>query len=163
MSSRPVSGIQHRHRVPVTSPQPPDRVRARPVLHLEGPAALPPSCDRQDRSAPTRRADTFVAAPRDPNRASKLFFQSDVLTTMVSPSGVFEIVRVVGRGLVSIAKVHAIVAGAHHAPSEPEMTRARFGLSDRNGFVKPSSGSVSNCSCPGGVNDEQWDLASPEF
>src|SRR5262249_18707817 len=143
MSSRPVSGIQHRHRVPVTSPQPPDRVRARPVLHLEGPAALPPSCDRQDRSAPTRRADTFVAAPRDPNRASKLFFPSDVLTTMVSPSGVFEIVRVVSCDLVSIAEVHAIIAGAHHAQSEPEMARDRFGLLERHGFVKSSSGSVS--------------------
>src|SRR5262249_25408476 len=62
---------------------------------------------------------------------------------MVSPSGVFEIVRVVGRGLVSIAKVHAIVAGAHHAQSEPEMARDRFGLLERHGFVKSSSGSVS--------------------
>jgi hypothetical protein len=40
--SRPASGTQRRHRVPVTSPQPPDRVRARPVLHLQEPAALPP-------------------------------------------------------------------------------------------------------------------------
>src|SRR5262245_40852387 len=55
---------------------------------------------------------------------------------MVSPSGVFEIVRVVGRGLVSIAKVHAIVAGAHHAQGEPEMARDRFGLLERHGFVK---------------------------
>src|SRR5262249_2679732 len=62
--------------------------------------------------------------------------------------GIFEIVRVVGRGLVSIAKVHAIVAGAHHAQSEPEMARDRFGLLERHGFVKSSSGSVStatNC------------------
>src|SRR5216683_7208865 len=33
-----------RARVPVTSPQPPDRVRAPPVLHLEEPAA---SCHQQ--------------------------------------------------------------------------------------------------------------------
>jgi hypothetical protein len=36
-------------------------------------------------------------------------------------NGVFEIVRVVGRGLVSIAKVHAIVARAYLAQSEPEV------------------------------------------
>src|SRR5262245_6127602 len=56
---------------------------------------------------------------------------------------VFEIVRVVSRGLVSIAEVHAIVAGAHHAQSEPEMARDRLGLLERHGFVKSSSGSVS--------------------
>jgi hypothetical protein len=33
--------------------------------------------------------------------------------------GIFEIVRVVGRGLVSIAEVHAIGARAHLAQSEP--------------------------------------------
>jgi hypothetical protein len=48
-------------------------------------------------------------------------------------TGVFEIVRVVGRGLVSIAEVHAIVAGAHHAQSEPEMARDRFGFLVRHG------------------------------
>src|SRR5262245_25397177 len=58
--------------------------------------------------------------------------------------GVFEIVRVVGRGLVSIAEVHAIIARAHLAQSEPEMARDRFGLLKRHGFVKSSSGSVSN-------------------
>src|SRR5262245_26172812 len=56
-------------------------------------------------------------------------------------NGVFELVRVVGRGLVSIAEVHAIIAGAHHAQSEPEMARDRFGLLERHVFV--SSGSVS--------------------
>jgi hypothetical protein len=40
-----------------------------------------------------------------------------------SIDGVFEIVRVVGRGLVSIAEMHAIVTGAHHPQSEPEMAR----------------------------------------
>jgi hypothetical protein len=40
--------------------------------------------------------------------------------------GVFEIARVVGRGFVSIAEVHAIVAGAQLAQSEPEMARDRF-------------------------------------
>ena len=43
MSSRPASGIQRQaiatgSAIPVT-PRPPDRVRARPVLHLEEPAA----------------------------------------------------------------------------------------------------------------------------
>ena len=36
---------------------------------------------------------------------------------------VLEIVRVVGRGLVSIPEVHAIVARAHLAQGEPEMAR----------------------------------------
>jgi hypothetical protein len=35
--------------------------------------------------------------------------------------------RVVGRGLVSIAEVHATVAGTQLAQSEPEMARDRFG------------------------------------
>src|SRR5262249_4061941 len=49
--------------------------------------------------------------------------------------GVFQIVRVVGRGLVSIAEVHAIVVGAQLAQSEPEMARDRFGFLERHGFV----------------------------
>jgi hypothetical protein len=49
--------------------------------------------------------------------------------------GVFEIVRVVGRGFVSIAEVHAIVAGAHLAQGEPEMARDRFGFLERHGFL----------------------------
>ena len=56
---------------------------------------------------------------------------------------VFETISVVGRGLVSIAEVHAIVARAHLAKSEPEMTSDRFGFSERHGFVKSSSGSTS--------------------
>jgi hypothetical protein len=40
--------------------------------------------------------------------------------------GVFEIVRVVGRDIVSIAEADAIVAGAQLAQSEPEMARDRF-------------------------------------
>jgi hypothetical protein len=47
---------------------------------------------------------------------------------------VFETVSVVGRGLVSIAEVHSIVARAHLAKSEPEMTSDRFGFSERHGF-----------------------------
>ena len=55
--------------------------------------------------------------------------------------GVFEAVRVVGRGLVSITKVHAIVARAHPAQSEPEMARDRFGFLKRHGLweVQPRS------------------------
>src|SRR5262245_24487169 len=49
--------------------------------------------------------------------------------------GVFEVVRVVGRGLVSIAEVHAIVAGAKLAQSEPEVARDRFCFLERHGFV----------------------------
>ena len=49
--------------------------------------------------------------------------------------GVFEIVRVVGRGLVSIAEVHAIVARAYFAQSEPEVARDRFGFLERHGFL----------------------------
>src|SRR5262249_41803544 len=40
--------------------------------------------------------------------------------------GVFELVCVVGHGLVAIAEVHAIVAGARLAHSEPEMARNRL-------------------------------------
>jgi hypothetical protein len=36
------------------------------VLLDSAPPSAECSCDRQDRSAPTRRADTFVAAPCDP-------------------------------------------------------------------------------------------------
>jgi hypothetical protein len=38
--------------------------------------------------------------------------------------GVFEIVRVVDRGLASIAEVHAIVAGPQLAQSEAKMARS---------------------------------------
>jgi hypothetical protein len=40
--------------------------------------------------------------------------------------GVFETVCVVGRGLVSVAEVHAIGTRAYLAQSEPEMTRDRL-------------------------------------
>ena len=50
-------------------------------------------------------------------------------------NGVFELVCVVGRGLVSIAEVHAIVAGAQLAEGKPEMARDRFGFLERHGFV----------------------------
>src|SRR5215471_10115997 len=49
--------------------------------------------------------------------------------------GVFETVRVVRRHLVSIAEVHAIVARAHLAQGEPEMSRDRFGLLERHSAV----------------------------
>jgi hypothetical protein len=44
-------------------------------------------------------------------------------------------VRVVGRGFVSIAEVHAIGARAHLAQSDPEMARDRFGFLERNWFL----------------------------
>jgi len=40
--------------------------------------------------------------------------------------------RQVGRGLVPIAEVHAKVAGAQLAQSEPEVSRNRFGLLERH-------------------------------
>src|SRR5262249_20767873 len=46
--------------------------------------------------------------------------------------GVFEIVRVVGRGLVSIAEVHAIVTRAYLAQSEPETACNGFGFLERH-------------------------------
>ena len=48
---------------------------------------------------------------------------------------IFEIVRVISRRFVSIAEVHAIVARAHLAQSEPETARDRFGFLERHGFV----------------------------
>jgi len=51
--------------------------------------------------------------------------------------GVFEIVCVTGRRLVSIAEVHAIIARAHPAQSEPEMARDRFGFLERHGASTP--------------------------
>src|SRR5262249_28874440 len=60
--------------------------------------------------------------------------------------GVFEIVRVIGRGLVSIAEVHAIVAGAQLAQGKPEMARDRFGFLERHEYSKemPQGYSVSS-------------------
>ena len=49
--------------------------------------------------------------------------------------GVFEIVRVVSRGLVPIAEVHAIIARAHFAQREAEMARDRFRFLERHGFL----------------------------
>jgi hypothetical protein len=46
--------------------------------------------------------------------------------------GVFEKVRVVGGGLVSIAEVHAIGARAHLAQGEAEMASDRFGFLERH-------------------------------
>ncbi len=55
--------------------------------------------------------------------------------------GVFEILRVVGHGLVSVAAAHAKVAGAHLAQGEPEMSGDRFGFLERHGASMP-------CGCP---------------
>src|SRR5262249_15379048 len=52
-----------------------------------------------------------------------------------SINGIFEIIRVVGRHLVSIAEVHAIVTRAHLAQGQPEMSRDRFGLLERHSAV----------------------------
>jgi hypothetical protein len=52
-----------------------------------------------------------------------------------SIDGIFEIIRVVRRHLVSIAEVHAIVARAHLAQGEPEMSRDRFGFLERHSAV----------------------------
>ena len=52
-----------------------------------------------------------------------------------SIDGVFEIVRVVSRGLVPIAKVHAIIARAYFAQREAEMARDRFRFLERHGFL----------------------------
>jgi hypothetical protein len=54
--------------------------------------------------------------------------------------GIFETVRVVSRGFVSIAEVHSIGARAHLAQSEPEVARDRFGFLERHGFAQSSSG-----------------------
>src|SRR5262249_22770031 len=51
--------------------------------------------------------------------------------------GVFEALRVVGRGLVSVTAAHAKVAGAHLAQGEPEMSRDRFGFLERHGASLP--------------------------
>jgi hypothetical protein len=50
--------------------------------------------------------------------------------------GVLEIVRVVGRGLVSVAEVHAIVARAHRAQGEPKLARDRFGFLEASWFCE---------------------------
>jgi len=57
--------------------------------------------------------------------------------------GVFETVRVVGGGLVSIAEVYAIGARAHLAQGEPEMARDRLGFLELHNFVKSSAGSTN--------------------
>src|SRR5262249_9619646 len=60
--------------------------------------------------------------------------------------GVFELVCVVRRGLISIAEVHAIVARAKLAQSEPEMARDRFGFLERHEYFRemPQGYSVSS-------------------
>src|SRR5262245_45800800 len=82
---------------------------------------------------------------REHSRGARVSFRHNSPTRHLNRrlDGVFEIVRVIGRGLVSIAEVHAILARAHLAQSEPEMALDRFGLLERHGFLKSSSGSVS--------------------
>ena len=68
---------------------------------------------------------------------------------------IFEVVSVIGRNLVSIAEVHAIVAEAKLAQSEPEMARDRFGFPERHEYSKEmpqghlwrGSCSVSSADC----------------
>src|SRR5262249_12500023 len=69
-------------------------------------------------------------------------------------NGVFEIVCVVGRGLVSIAEVHAIVAGAQLAQGKPEMARNRFGFLERHEYFRGTPQGIpsvlrtaSGCEC----------------
>jgi hypothetical protein len=102
----------------------------------------------------TMKISAIIAVPSLVRSTAALKCQitvSNSVFVQLSPTGhpnrgidcVFETVSVVGRGLVSIAEVHAIVARAHLAKSEPEMTSDRFGFSERHGFVKSSSGSTS--------------------
>jgi len=63
-------------------------------------------------------------------------YASDMRHLNRSIDGVFEIVRVVGRGFVSIAEVHAIFARAQQAQREPEVARNRFRFLERHGLVK---------------------------
>jgi len=83
--------------------------------------------------------DFFAPAPEpDFKRPSTAYLEYLILNHLPSTyNGVFETVRVTGRRLVSIAEVHAIVARAHLAQSEPEMTRNRFGLLERHGALMP--------------------------
>src|SRR5262249_21640771 len=62
--------------------------------------------------------------------------------------GVFEIIRVVGCGLISIAEVHAVFARANLSQSEPEMARDRFCSLEHHGCVKSSSDSTQRRRIP---------------
>ena len=73
--------------------------------------------------------DLFVAARRSSSQRSP----TSHLNRRID--GIFEVVRVIGRSLISIAEVHAIVAGAQQAQGEPEVARDRFGFLERHGFV----------------------------
>ena len=83
-----------------------------------------------------QRSDTLTLSAGDATSRPTLYgaAQQCSLTRHVNCSidGVFQVVRVVGRGLASIAEVHAIVAGTHLAQSEPEMARDRFGVLERH-------------------------------
>jgi Tripartite tricarboxylate transporter family receptor len=57
-------------------------------------------------------------------------------------TSVFKTVCVVGRSLVFIGEVHAIVARARSAQGETEMARDRFGFLERHGVVKSYSSST---------------------
>ena len=111
-----------------------------------GGALLPVTAWSIGRTAPASTAHYLPASINAGRRARS----AAGLMSPTSPTGhpkrgiyrVFEAVSVVGRGLVSIAEVHAIVARAHLAKSEPEMTSNRFGFSERHSFVKSSSGST---------------------
>jgi len=76
----------------------------------------------------------------DDARSCPNFVRCRLTTLAYGPSrprfdGIFEIIRVVGRHLISIAEVHAIIARAHLAQGQPEMSRDRFGLLERHSAV----------------------------
>jgi hypothetical protein len=64
-----------------------------------------------------------------------------------SVDGVFEIVRVVGRRLVAITEVHAILARAHLAQSESKVAHDVFGFLERHG-MRSQSGGLGAASLP---------------
>jgi hypothetical protein len=72
---------------------------------------------------------TFVHGCQNHGLCDQLRFGFGVSTSRLRPSqrgidGFYEIVRVISRGLVSIAEVHAIVARAQQAQRESEVSRS---------------------------------------
>src|SRR5262245_35943232 len=84
---------------------------------------------------PPRRGTLFRTAYRGPRYSSSHGATRSGFTRHLNrrPHSIFESVRVIGRGLFSIAKVHPIVARAHLAEREPEMAGDRFGFLVRHG------------------------------
>ena len=106
--------------------------------HVEYLSDLFSACSPLDESSGER--DRLASArPDDPwcqVRALRLCSARPSFTRHLNGgfNGSFETYRVVGRGFISIAEVHAIRARAHLAQSEPELTRDRFGFLERSGF-----------------------------